>query len=241
MHGFPANPTALSHPCRLPTGRSVLMLAKQAATVEVRTLESEADFAALGDAWEQLQQDATTTSIFASFDWQHLWWRHYGSLSRRALRLLVAYKGESLVGVLPLHIHTVPIVRFPVRLLRFVGNGGDTAPDDLGPVLARGCEQEVAAAFAHAVLRLGRWDVLLLTDMNPACAFTAAMTSAARSSRLHCRTGRSERIAFIQLPATVDAWYASLHRDRRYRIRNARKKLQAAHPARFFIWDDDKT
>jgi CelD/BcsL family acetyltransferase involved in cellulose biosynthesis len=78
--------------------------------------------------------------------------------------------------------------------------------------------------------------------MDPACAFTTAMAAAAKHARLGMLTGRSERITFLTLPSSFDAWLASLHRDRRYRIKSARKKLHAAHPdARFFVWDDPAT
>lgn len=92
------------------------------------------------------------------------------------------------------------------------------------------------------MLELDGWDVLLLTDMQPESAFTSAMQVAASGARLRHDVGRSERIALMALPASWDAWLGSLHRDRRYRIRNLRKKLRAAHPdARFFVWSDGAT
>jgi CelD/BcsL family acetyltransferase involved in cellulose biosynthesis len=211
-----------------------------APSMRVRVIDSAADFTALGVTWEALQKDAAVTSVFASFDWQEAWWRVYGR--GQQLRLLVALAGEAVVGILPLYIETVRMLRWPVRMLRFVGTGGDTFPDDLGPVLALGREPEVARALADAVVDLAGWDVLSLTDMSPSCAFTGAMEAAARAARMVCSTGRSERIAYVDLPATFDGWLASLHRDRRYRIKNIRKKLLAAHPtARFFVWDDPAT
>ena len=105
-----------------------------AGPLRVHVLESAAEMAALGDAWETLQRDAAVASIFASFDWQSAWWRAYGA--NRALRLVVAYAGDAPVGILPLYVQKVNVMRWPVRILRFVGSGGDTAPDDLGPVLA---------------------------------------------------------------------------------------------------------
>ena len=220
-----------------------------AGPIEVQVVESGAGFAALAAEWESLQAQAARTSVFETFDWQHLWWQSYGR--GRALKILVARAGGSqgsqasqgaIVGLLALHIETVQIMRFPVRHLRFVGTGGDTYPDDLGPLLAPGREDEIARSFADAVVQLAGWDVLMLTDMNPECPFTAAVAAASRRARFACETGRSERIAFTNLPATWDGWLQSMHRDRRYRIKNIRKKLLAAHPkARFFVWDDPKT
>ncbi len=222
------------------------MHASQATTngaahpVRVHVVDSPAGLAALAAAWETLSEQAAVTSVFASYDWQAAWWAAYGK--GQPLRVLVASAGDAVVGILPLYVHTAAMLRLPVRQLRLVGTGGDTYPDDLGPLLAPGREAEVARALAAAVLHLPGWDVLLLHDMDPACAFTAEMTSAARAARLELETGRSERIAFTELPASYDKWLAAMHGDRRYRIKKARKKLLAAHPeARFFVWDDPAT
>jgi CelD/BcsL family acetyltransferase involved in cellulose biosynthesis len=212
----------------------------RAAPVRVRVIDSAAELTALAEPWEALQRDAAITSVFASFDWQNAWWATYGR--GQPLRVFVAYAGDALVGILATWVQTLTVLRRPVRLLRFVGVGGDTAPDDLGPILAAGREEDVAAALADAVMRLPDWDVLALTDMDPACAFTAAMTTAVTRAHLARVTGRSERITYTTLPASYDAWLATLHRDRRYRIKKARKKLTTAHTdARFFVWDDPAT
>jgi CelD/BcsL family acetyltransferase involved in cellulose biosynthesis len=216
------------------------MHAPSGAALRVRVIDSEAGLASLADEWERLQKDAGATSVFQSFDWMSLWWKHYGA--GRPLRVLAVRDGDSLVGVLPLWIHTVQMLKLPVRLLRMVGTGGDTFPDDLGAVIAAGREAEVARALADEVLRLPGWDVLLLTDLDPRGAFTDAIERATRTARMHTLSGRAERIAFLELPSSWDAWLASLHRDKRYRIKNIRKKLLAAHPdARFFVWNDPAT
>jgi CelD/BcsL family acetyltransferase involved in cellulose biosynthesis len=202
-------------------------------------IESDVEFAALASQWEELQKDATTGGIFECFDWQHLWWRTYGDGQR--LKLLVATQDGVLTGILALYVNVLDMLAYPVRALRFVGTGGDTQPDDLGPVLAPGHEVETARALADEVMRLAEWDVLLLTDLVPTCPFTAAIDAAVRREGLACRTGRYERISYIDLPATWDAFLKTLHGDRRYRIRNIRKKLLAAHTARFFVWEDGKT
>ncbi len=215
------------------------MTSKSVPAIQIRLIESDDAFAQLATAWEELQRDAAVTSVFETFDWQYLWWRNYGK--ERELKLLVASVDGALVGILPLYLETVPIAGAPVRQLRFVGTGGDTSPDDLGPVLAKGQETEVARAFADEVLRIPGWDVMLLDDMQPENAFVAAMTEQAGAAHLAHRAGRSERITFLSLPSTFDGWLKSLSGDRRYRVRNIRKKVNAAHPTRFVVWQDAAT
>lgn len=207
--------------------------------VRVRVVNAAAGFAALEADWERLQSSAALTSVFQAFDWPYLWWKFYGR--GQPLSVLVATAGEEVVGLLAVYVHTVEMLRVSVRQLRFVGTGGDTTPDDMGPVLARGREIEVARALADAVLAVPGWDVLLLTDMNAACPFTAAVAAAARIAGMKTVTSASERISFMTLPETWDAWLQTLSGDRRYRVKKIRKKLHAAQPSRFFVWDDPAT
>ncbi len=204
-----------------------------------KVVESESEFASLAEDWEALQHDAGLTSVFLTFDWQFLWWRSYGRNQR--LRLIVVSEGQKLVGILPLYIQTVSTMHVPVHVLRPIGVGGDTAPDDLGAVLAAGCEKQVAPLLAAAVMQLQGWDVLELTDMSPDCPFTAAIRSELVHQGLPLHEGRSQRIAYLDLPSTWDGWLNGLSRDRRWRIRNLRKKFCAAHSARFLVWTDDDT
>lgn len=202
----------------------------------MRLVQTSEEFAALSQSWGDLQENAEITSIFETFDWQYGWWQAYGG--ERALRILVATVGTRLVGILPLYLHTVRMLRFPVRQLRFVGTGGDTDPDDLGPLLAGNVEQPVAQALAEAVLQIPDWDVLLLPDMNPACAFAAQLSTAANRLRIEILRGRSERIAYLQLPSTWELFLESLSNHRRKRIRYIRKKFSTDHQSRFFVWND---
>lgn len=206
--------------------------------VRTRVVESDSEFASLAAPWEALQQDAAVTSVFETFDWQYLWWKTYGR--GRPLRLLLATIDDRLVGILPLYLETVSIVS-SVCSLRVIGVGGDTSPDDLGPLLAAGLEEVVAGALADAVLQLSGWDTLRLEDMQPENAFLGAMRARAATAGLALRSRTAERIAYAELPVSYEAWLQSLHRDRRYRIKNIRKKLNAAHPTRFFVWDDPAT
>jgi CelD/BcsL family acetyltransferase involved in cellulose biosynthesis len=212
------------------------MRAPAESPVQVRVIESDDDFASLKGDWERLHAEAQPTSIFAGWDWMHLFWKTYGR--GKTLRLFVASADGKVVGLLPLCIDTQPMLKFPVRLLRLIGTGGDTFPDYLGPLLSKEREAEVARALAEAVVQSRGWDVLLLHDMDPSLAFYPAITEAARKAYMAPSSGRSERIAYMDLPATWDGWLQSLHRDKRYRIKNIRKKAQ---PAKFFVWSDPAT
>jgi CelD/BcsL family acetyltransferase involved in cellulose biosynthesis len=68
--------------------------------VTLETISTEADLAALGDAWNDLVRAMPRPSPHLLHPWLLAWWRHYGEGNELAVQ--VAYRGNELVGALPL-------------------------------------------------------------------------------------------------------------------------------------------
>jgi CelD/BcsL family acetyltransferase involved in cellulose biosynthesis len=200
----------------------------------IELLTADADFARLAPEWNMLHDQAAAASIFTSWIWQYQWWQVYGRGQR--LRILVAREGGRTLGILPLYLDSSSkALGLRVRLLRFVGTGADTHPDDLGPILAAGAEEHAALLLARAALKVRGADLLLATDIDPRSVFGRALEKASAEAHRGCFSGRSERIAYTALPPAWDAFLQSLNSDRRSRMRSARRKTEA-HKARFFLW-----
>ncbi len=199
----------------------------------VETLEA---LDGLRGQWDLLAQSAPAGSVFTTWEWQRSWWRHYGNGQR--LCVLAAYDADRLVGILPLYIQRVsPVPRVPVNLLRFLGAGGETAPDYLDPLLAPDAEETAAGTLVEAALELEGWDLLSLGDMDAQSVFARVLRDALARRGLPTRTGVSARISYVALPESWDAYLNTLGRDRRYTVRNTRRKLEREPGARFFVWD----
>ncbi len=204
--------------------------------VSVRVLVDDDGLRALAEDWSRLHADARGASVFNSWLWQHQWWKTYGAPG--ALRLLAACEGEKTVGLLALYVHDASILGTHIRLLRPVGMGGDTHPDDLGPLLAPGYEESAATALAEAALQIPGTDVVAASDLHPVSGFDRALVEAGRRKALSSETGVSQRIAFLQLPSSWTALLTAMPASRRARLRSHRRKLERAHRVRFFVWDD---
>src|SRR3954469_395683 len=122
----------LAIPTRRPPAEYALAGAQQ---ITVKTVASAAEFAALQSEWDALHDDAPAATVFNSWLWQYRWWELYGA--DQPLRVLVAVQKGVIVGILPLYIRKAAVARLGVKELRAVGTGGDTFPDDLGPVISR--------------------------------------------------------------------------------------------------------
>src|SRR5579859_1224649 len=219
-----------------PAPRPSLAPASAGGELAVQFLTSNEEFARLAPEWNRLHARAKAASVFNSWLFQYQWWQVYGG--EQPLRLLVVLERGEAVGILALYIQRVVMLGVPVRVLRFVGSGGDTHPDDLGPVLAPGRESTVALKLARAALRLSGSDVAVLSDIDPESVFASAVERAAIEADRASQQETSERIAYIDLPGSWGAYLQSLSSDRRTRIKSARRKAQAAHDLRFFVWDD---
>ena len=226
------------HSERLILAQTAVALATPAAGaargLAVQCLAREESFIALAADWERLHASSETSSVFNSWLVQHAWWQTYGR--GRRLRIFVARDGGEVVGILPLYLERSSVAGIPVQRLRLVGTGGDTYPDDLGPVLSPSPWRAAIDALAQAAIDFAEWDVLELTDLEPRMG--QALAGVVRRSRLPFAQGRSQRIPYIELPSTWQAYLESLSRARRGRLRGLRRRLDRALPWRFFVWED---
>ncbi|MGA8009761.1 MAG: cellulose biosynthesis protein CelD, partial [Thiomonas sp.] len=132
-------------------------------------------FDALEADWRALEELSARNSVFLGWDWQRLWWSHYGP--GRRLSILVARLGGRVIGILPLYLETHRVFKIlPVRKLRPIGSGGDTSPDDLGMLLNPEHERTVATAFVDFIThQIPGWQVLDLVDLPTDSALAACL------------------------------------------------------------------
>lgn len=108
------------------------------------------DLELLRDEWEQL--GTLTGNVFATWQWNRIWWEHFGSGRRLLLTALRDGRG-TLRAVLPLYLWA----EHPLRVARFLGH---TAGDRLGPICAPG-DEAVVERTMRGLLPTAEWDLLL--------------------------------------------------------------------------------
>jgi CelD/BcsL family acetyltransferase involved in cellulose biosynthesis len=206
--------------------------------MEVQIIDSVDQFLAIEGDWDALHQADTNASIFQGWEWNYHWWRHYGAGNQ--LQIIVVRQNGIPKAVLPLYLQRNTVLRYwQINCLRFIGTGGDTSPDYLGPIQDAATAAETSGILAACVLeQLGNWHVLSLSDMNRDSLLFAELDRECRRRGLGHSECLSARIAYAELPATWDDYLASVHRGRRNTIRRLRKKVETQHRGRFHVVRD---
>jgi CelD/BcsL family acetyltransferase involved in cellulose biosynthesis len=163
--------------------------------------------------WARLAE--ASGNIFSTWEWNSLWWRHFGD-GRRLLTF--AYGDEATIAAI------VPLYGWrerPLRILRFLGHGHG---DLLGPVC--GDDQKVAADALRAALVRADFDVFvgdwLLADEN---------WSEQLGGRILRETGYP--ILRFEAGSSWDDFLASRTRSFRKDARGELRKLEREHDVRF--------
>lgn len=163
----------------------------------------------LRDEWRALFDADSQATPFQSWEWHLAWWNVYGR--GRSPYVLAAYEGDDLVGLLPM-IRSLGAW----RTLRSMAVGPS---DYLGPLAQSGRQAEVATAFLDHLRDAP-------VDMVDLHQWTAEPTQGDPVDQATCLR--------LDLPASYDAYVASLSKSLRYDVR----RLERSEAFRIIEPDD---
>jgi CelD/BcsL family acetyltransferase involved in cellulose biosynthesis len=173
-------------------------------------------FDPLQDDWARLA--AAGGNLFGTWEWNDLWWRHYGR--DRALRIAVLREEEEITAIVPLFLWS----RRPLRILRLIGHGHG---DRLGPVSDHDANTADALRLAlkaepHDVF-IGDW---VAGDRN---------WGRLLSGRVVRRTG----YPILHLPDEWGEFLAAQSPRYRKSARNQRNRLERSHEVGYRYADSE--
>lgn len=168
------------------------------------------DWAALGER---------TGNLFATWEWNSLWWREMGR-GRRLLTAAVRDEAGALVGLLPTYL---AFSAGPARMIRLLGHGQG---DRLGPICMPEDRLRVSSALC-AALRSKPWtNALLLAEQLPAEDGWRTLLGARQVSR--------EASPILELTTRDwDEFLAGRSPNFRQQIRSKERRLARAHDMRY--------
>jgi CelD/BcsL family acetyltransferase involved in cellulose biosynthesis len=193
--------------------------------LRVTLVADGAALAAEADAWAALLADSVSNRPTQSPLWLLTWWQVFGASDGRRLAVVLVHDGQRLVGLAPLlqrrrwHRRVVPF-----RRIELLGTGeaelDEIASDYLGVIAARGYEEPVARSIAQEVAAgaLADGDEIALGTLEAALPITSHLAEAFAARGLAVSRRPLIPSPYITLPATWDAYLASLPGSGRYLI-----------------------
>jgi CelD/BcsL family acetyltransferase involved in cellulose biosynthesis len=189
----------------------------------------------LRQEWDSLCT-RTPSTVYQSFDWLYLWWKHFGNDTNRTLHIVVVRIDKRISGIFPLILETKQLFGIKVNsVLRFLGCGVRSShtrglfdhysPSDfldaiIDPAFA---SQTVRAFISHLTENSTLWDELLLEEISDDSIFRKELTSQLEEKKIGYSIRKSDICPRLNAPASMKEYLSSLSSGVRRRFSQARK------------------
>jgi len=183
-------------------------------------------------AWNALLARSPCDPLFLSWQWQTLWWRHFGEDLGRQPHILAFSRGAELVGLVPLYRRRVVRGGFlPARSVQVIGlSWRDRRPliSEYLDVIAPAAEQAaVREACLRTLLTNDDWTEFVIGLTACAREWRAALECVAQREQLYARELDPSVTYQADLSAGFDAYLRELHQSTRRSVWNLRRRLGA--------------
>jgi len=184
----------------------------------------------MADAWNELVDRSVYPNVFLRWECVSTWWKWFRA--GRELHVVIVRNGSDVVGIVPWYTSRQRIVPGLARFeLTFIGSGGPTAPEYLGPIVHR---DHMSSVIQEVVQYLCDpscvWDAITFPDAPPDDAGTCSLIEALSCCypNLSCR---GVVCPYIELPGTFEALLGKMRphdrREKGRRLRKAQKECGA--------------
>jgi CelD/BcsL family acetyltransferase involved in cellulose biosynthesis len=174
-------------------------------------------------AWRELLNTDPNRHVFATPEWNRLWWEEFGA--GNDLRLLTMRRNNDVVAIVPLY-RTSEDERM---IFRFVG--GIDLTDYLGPICSEADRDEVAGTLVDWLASTDlEWDEFDAHNMPVPFGFAEFLAEKVDRSDLGLILDQEDTSAVLPLPGDWEGYLASLESKDRHELRRKRRRLGRDHP-----------
>jgi CelD/BcsL family acetyltransferase involved in cellulose biosynthesis len=194
--------------------------------LHVELVTSFDDAQALAPTWDALVA-RLDGSLYMTFDWCRVWWRHYGG--GRDLRLFVIRDEQGLAGVLPFFIDRLGLAFGRARVAKLVGSDFTNAM--VNPPVEPGRATEACGMAIKQLFEDDRCDVVQIGPVSGAIPQLECIRRSAADIADVARIARDQESGshtFFELPEGFDAYLQGLSKNQRSNYRRNVNKLNNA-------------
>lgn len=174
-------------------------------------------------AWRELFARDAKRHVFASPEWNRVWWEEFGD--GKDLLILTLTAADDVVAICPLYRK----VEDNKKILRWVG--GIDLTDYLGPICDPDDRGEVADRLVEWLRTTDfEWDVFDAHNMPVPFGFTEFLVERADAAGFGFALQQEETAAILRLPSSWDDYLASLDSKARHELKRKRRRIEREHP-----------
>lgn len=194
------------------------------AALQTTVLDSFGGDGLSAELWDEHVQ-RTGASLYLTYDWCRIWWRHYGN--GRRLRIYLFRQESRLVGLAPMFVETVRLGPIGLRTAKRVGADSAMAVFSL-PILPDSAEAVYRALITDLVGNEGcealcfgsvPGDDSALDTLRVLCGTLRTDISVARDAPTGVQS-------VFHLPSTFEAYLGQLGKSQRQNYRRQLRQLQ---------------
>ncbi len=204
--------------------------------ISIRLLTDPGVLPSVAEEWDELVSDSSAT-IYQTFDWQYLWWKHFAPPTGCTLSVVLFRNGKRLVGIAPFFLQTYKLMHAPIfRQLKLIGSGLQSertavislereGPGDYLDIIARrGYEETVGQGTADFIkTNRGDWDEIEFQNLPEDGLVTRYVLPLLSDPALKVAAEPSDVCPQISLPATIDDFLSAVNQRTRRSLRRSQK------------------
>ncbi len=202
-------------------------------TYQVKLLRDERDWPALEATWDEMLLATPGHTVFQSYTYQRLWWRHFGGDNELFIAVIV---GDGAVqGIAPLQLQTVKYRGRYCRHLSFIGSRWEVDrplfffPRDREPLLR--------ALVAFLARRADKWDVCELHEQVTDSPALRGLQAAFREAGYLVALSPDSNCPYLAISGTWQHFLMGKSQAFRKNLKAAGRRLGSAGEVRCRVYD----
>ncbi len=215
--------------------------------IKTKLVSHVTDFDALEQEWSALAW-ASDTSIFQTFEWNRIWWTHFGA--QKKLHIVTVYSGRNLVGIAPFFEDDIAFMgRKVYTCLRLLGSfvsqpsgepliGSISYSDYLDCIILPEYEDLFYESILQHLSRIrSEYNELILDEASADSSICKTLIPLMAMSQygLNFHVNRASSSPTIQLAATWEGFLDSMSVKDRYNARRYFNRSKQGSSAMFTI------
>jgi CelD/BcsL family acetyltransferase involved in cellulose biosynthesis len=202
------------------------------------TRSAEDKFDHLRDEWNSLLRQSASDTVFMTWEWQQVWWRHFGPKTDSSLFLLTMRDAAGqLTGLWPLYDEAPGE---GARRLRVIGS--PRGSDYLDLIARRGQEQAVYEAALDFMMQREDWASIETINVRDGSPTLEVLAPLAEERGLAVEVERVTVCPGIALPDSWESYLEELSRKQRHEMRRKlRRANQGTQRVEWYLSDDPQS